>query len=411
MKKVLVIDSSKIYSEFLKEKLSAKDVTVESSNGLRDAYTRLVAVLPDLVIMDFSESFTDLMDFLKSKISDPNAKNIPIILSGPEIGKARIASLVRYGVIKYFPAPVTFNSFIEAIGNALKIGFSVDTTPATLQVHYNGNIIFVDFSQSLNTEKISLLKYRLSELIEKKDMATPKLILMMTDMKFSFTDGINLEYLFDTILSETRIQRKFIKVLTFDNFLIEFLDGHPQYAGVKVAKDLRKVLTSFVSITTSQEDIPDLIATEILTQQEIDDDSIEKRFSFELDKTGGGTIFKVAVIDDDSVIRSILQRSLNSMGAECIMFESGTEFLKATESTHFDLAILDIFMPGISGFEILSALKASPDAPPIIVYSQATQREVVIQALSLGASSYLVKPQKPDVIISKAIEVLHAKSK
>ena len=46
-----------------------------------------------------------------------------------------------------------------------------------------------------------------------------------------------------------------------------------------------------------------------------------------------------------------------------------------------------------------------------IVYSQATQREVVIQALSLGASSYLVKPQKPDVIISKAIEVLHAKSK
>ena len=68
-------------------------------------------------------------------------------------------------------------------------------------------------------------------------------------------------------------------------------------------------------------------------------------------------------------------------------------------------------MPGISGFEILSKLKTSPDAPPIIVYSQATQREVVIQALSLGASSYLVKPQKPDVIISKAIEVLHAKSK
>ena len=67
-------------------------------------------------------------------------------------------------------------------------------------------------------------------------------------------------------------------------------------------------------------------------------------------------------------------------------------------------------MPGMSGFDILTKLKVTPDAPPVIVYSQATQREVVIQALSLGAKSYLVKPQKPDVIITKAIEVLHAKS-
>ena len=76
MKKVLIIDSSKLFSEFMKEKLSTENITVEVSNGRRDAYTRLITVLPDLVIMDVSDSFTDLMDFLKSKISDPNAKNI-----------------------------------------------------------------------------------------------------------------------------------------------------------------------------------------------------------------------------------------------------------------------------------------------------------------------------------------------
>ncbi len=412
MKKVLIIDSSKLFSEFMKEKLSTENITVEVSNGRRDAYTRLITVLPDLVIMDVSDSFTDLMDFLKSKISDPNAKNIPIILSGPAIEKARIASLVRYGVIKYFPIPIKFNSFIEAIGNVLKVSFSVDTTPSILQVHHNNNIIFVEFAQVLNREKISLLKYRLSELIDKKDMQMPKLILMMTDLMLSFVDGINLEYLFDTILSETRIQQKFIKILSFDDFIPDFLDGHPQYAGIKVVKDLRKVLSSFVSITTSQEEVPELIAEEILCQQEVDDDSIDRRFNFDLDKDDTeGTVFKVAIIDDDSVVRSILQRSLNSMGAESVLFDSGNKFLDAIDKEHFDLAILDIFMPGISGFEILSKLKTSPDAPPIIVYSQATQREVVIQALSLGASSYLVKPQKPDVIISKAIEVLHAKSK
>ena len=410
MKKVLIIDSSKLFSDFIREKLSTENITVEVTNGRRDAYTRLVTSLPDLVIMDVSDSFTDLMDFLKSKQSDPNAKNIPIILT--VIEKARIASLVRYGVIKYFPTPIKFNSFIEAIGNVLKISFSVDTTPSILQVHYNNNIIFVEFAQVLNREKISLLKYRLTELIDKEELSNPKVILMMTDLMLSFVDGINLEYLLDTILSETRIQKKNIKILSLDSFIPAFLDGHPQYNEIKVVTDLRKVLRSFVSISATEDEVPELIAEEILTQQEVDDAAIDLRFNFDLDiDDKEGTVFRVAVVDDDSVVRSLLQRSLSSMGAETVLFENGSDFIEAIEKEHFDLAILDIFMQGMSGFDVLTKLKVSPNSPPIIIYSQATQREVVIQALSLGASSYLVKPQKPDVIISKAIEVLHAKTR
>ncbi|MCR5612429.1 response regulator [Treponema sp.] len=411
MKKVLIIDSSKLFSDFMREKLSAENISVEVTNGRRDAYTRLITVLPDLVIMDVSDSFTDLMDFLKSKASDPNAKNIPVILTGPQIEKARVASLVRYGVIKYFPTPIRFNSFIEAIGNVLKISFAVDTTPSILQVHYHNNIIFVELAQVLNREKISLLKYRLAELIDRKEMETPKLIIMMTDLMLSFVDGVNLDYLFETVLSEKRIQPKFIKVLSFDSFIPDFLDGHPQYSQIKVVNDLRKVLSSFVSITAAPDEVPELIAEEILAQQEIDDDSIDHRFDFDLAKDDTeGTVFKVAIVDDDSVIRSVLQKSLSSMGAETVLFDNGNNFINAVDKEHFDLAILDIFMPGVSGFDILTKLKVSQNAPPIIIYSQATQREVVIQALSLGAKSYLVKPQKPDVIIAKAIEVLHARS-
>ena len=102
MKKVLIIDSSKLFSDFMKEKLSSENVSVEITNGRRDAYTRLITILPDLVIMDAPDSFTDLMDFLKSKISDPNAKKIPIILTGPQIDKAKMASLGRFGVDIFF---------------------------------------------------------------------------------------------------------------------------------------------------------------------------------------------------------------------------------------------------------------------------------------------------------------------
>ena len=66
-------------------------------------------------------------------------------------------------------------------------------------------------------------------------------------------------------------------------------------------------------------------------------------------------------------------------------------------------------MPGISGFDILARLGNSAQAVPIIIYSQTTKREDVIRALSLGAKHYLVKPQKPEVIVQKAIELLHGK--
>lgn len=411
MKKVLIIDSSKLFSDFIKEKLSTENIFVEVTNERRAAYSKLISSLPDLVIMDVSDSFTDLMDFLKSKSSDPNAKNIPILLSGPVIEKPKIASLVRYGVIKYFATPIKFTSLFESIENILKVSFSVDTTPSILQVHHNNNIIFAEFAQVLNREKISLLKYRLSELIDKQDIESPKLILMMTDLKLSFVDGVNLEFLFDTILTETRIQPRFIKILSFDDFIPDFLDGHPQYSAIKVVQDLRKVLSSFVSIQTTDEEMPELIAEEILTQQEIDDITIDQRFDFSDDVNDGDTVFKIAIIDDDAVVRSYLQHSLTSMNAETALFEDGNSFLLSLEKEHFDLAILDIYMPGIDGFSILQRLKATPNTPPIIIYSNAPQRDAVIRALSLGASSYLVKPQKADVILSKAIEVLYAKSR
>ena len=62
----------------------------------------------------------------------------------------------------------------------------------------------------------------------------------------------------------------------------------------------------------------------------------------------------------------------------------------------------------LSGFDILKNLQERKYTTPIIVYSQATQREAVVQALTLGAKSYLVKPQKPEAIIQKAVEVLHS---
>ena len=60
------------------------------------------------------------------------------------------------------------------------------------------------------------------------------------------------------------------------------------------------------------------------------------------------------------------------------------------------------------GFDILQKLGRQNGSPPIIVYSQSLQKDIVVKVLSSGARSYLVKPQKPNVLLQKCLNLLQA---
>ncbi len=414
-KEVLIIDASPLFREFLKEKLSLENVHVETAAGKRDAFTKLINILPDLVIIDVEESFADLMDFLQKKYNDPNAKRIPIIISGPELEKSKLAMLVQFGIVKYFHKPIKFDIFFEAIGKILRANFSLDSTPCVLEIHHSGNVIFIEIAQGLNREKIALLKYKITEMIDSNNMQNPKVVLMMTNLSLSFVDGINVELLLDTVTSNDKIQKRNVKVLSLDEFVKDLIDGHPEYAGIKVIKNLADALNTIVDNTNQNSSAADVIADTLLSSDDEDrTGSVEMRFLSDSGQTAEsakneGVLLKIAIVDDDEVIRKLLEQTFSSIGAESIIFETGEKFLQAIETEDFDLAVVDIFMPGLSGFDVLTKLINRSKPIPSIVYSQATQKEYVINALSLGAKGYLVKPQKPEVIIHKALEVLHDK--
>lgn len=414
MKQVLLIDASPMFREFLKEKLTAEKVAVETTNGMRDAFTKMISLLPDLVIIDVQSSMEDLIDFLESKHADPNAKLIPIIISGPIIEREKVSMLTQFGVVKYFTKPIKFDIFFESIGKILKASFSIDVTPCVLEIHINGNIIFIEIAQGMNREKLALLKYKMPELINENHIVNPKIILMMTDLQLSFVDGANLELLLDNVTADTRIQKKNIKVLSLDSFTKELVDGHPAYKGIEVTNNLNQVLNSLVESGPTT-DLHQLVTDKILSSDEkAQQGSVEMRFVSDNgvidsdEAKNEGNVLTIAIVDDDAVIRKLLQHAFSTINANTVLFDSGPEFLQAVNRQSFDLVILDIYMAGISGFDILKNLQERKYRTPIIVYSQATQREAVVQALTLGAKSYLVKPQKPEVIIQKAVEVLHS---
>ena len=218
------------------------------------------------------------MDFLQKKDSDPNASRIPMVAVGPTIDRSQIAIFAQYGIIKYFAKPVKFDIFFESIGRILKVAFSMDITPCVLDLHKNNDIIFVEVAQGLNREKLFLLKYKISEMIDHNEIDVPKVILMLTNLELTFVDGLNLELLLDNILAHPKVHTKNVKILSFSSFVKELTDGHQKYNGIEVTTDLSRVLNSIVDSTITSS-VSDLITDKILQQKGSQSEgSIEMRF-------------------------------------------------------------------------------------------------------------------------------------
>lgn len=412
MKSVLIVDAPPMLREFLKEKFAAENITVEVAEAQRDALPKFLSVLPDLVIVNIENSVSDVEDFLAKKQADPNGKKVPVIVSGPVITHEEASDLVQYGVIKYFTRPIQFDLFFDSIGRVLHSAFAIDSTPCVLDMHLNHHIIFIEIAKGLNREKISLLKYKIADIIQKNNLTLPKLVLMMSDLSLSYVDGLNLELLLTNITEDRRVLRRNIKILSFDPFVSDFIEGHPLYEGIEVVQDLSKVITSLVdSVSDSVENV---ISDKILASSESDgDESMGIRFFSDAETVGnnGGLSSaqpNIAIIDNDINVIAYLKRAVETV-AEVSAFASGKDFLSKIQQKHFDLVITGMYMPDVTGLDILKFLIDRRINLPVIVYSNVVQKELIMQTLKLGASSYLIKPQPEEVIVQKVLEVLNAR--
>ena len=101
---------------------------------------------------------------------------------------------------------------------------------------------------------------------------------------------------------------------------------------------------------------------------------------------------KVAVIEDDASVRRAFRLLLASAGFEAVVFPSVEAFIKSRDRAACDCIIADLFMPGLTGFDLLEQLHAEGNAPPIIMvtaFSTSANRE---RAHRLGAKAFFAKP-------------------
>ena len=413
MKKVLIIDSHQLFRDFLKQKLSVDQIEVTLTQENRDSYPKMLTLLPNLVILDMGEDRVEEMAFLEKKLGDPNTASIPTIITGPSAEKSSIASLAKYGVIKYFAKPIQFDVFFEAIGKVLHIPLSMDTTPSVLDLHRNNSIIFIELAVGLNREKIALLQYKLTEMIETEEIESPKVLIMLTNLELTFVDGYNLEFLLDNVLACPKVHTKHVKILSLSPFLKDLLDGHEAYNGIEMSNNLPKVLNSLID-TTITSSVSDLITDRILTSSYLDEDSssVETRFFSDTNsdpealKAADGTVLNIAIIDADLKSLAMSKTAFEGYGANVSAYNSSQSFLADYEAEKFNLVVLDVVLPDNSGLNVLGHLRREYNAPPVIVYSPPLQREWVVKILQSGAKTYIVKPQKPNVLVQKSLSLL-----
>lgn len=113
---------------------------------------------------------------------------------------------------------------------------------------------------------------------------------------------------------------------------------------------------------------------------------------------------KILIIEDEKTIRFLLSQRLREEGFEVIEVIDGESGLQKLRDEKVDLVLLDIILPGIDGFEVLSKIKAEPSLSsiPVVIMSNLGQQNEIERGLKLGASEFLLKANFTlDEIVSK----------
>ena len=110
---------------------------------------------------------------------------------------------------------------------------------------------------------------------------------------------------------------------------------------------------------------------------------------------------RILVIDDDPAVTSLLKRGLSYEGFQVEAAKSGMEGLTIARTRPADIVILDVMMPGLSGFEVLQRLRAADEQLPVLMLTAKDAPNDQVQGLTLGADDYVLKPFTFEVLLAR----------
>lgn len=111
--------------------------------------------------------------------------------------------------------------------------------------------------------------------------------------------------------------------------------------------------------------------------------------------------YKIAVVEDDALILQMVRINLEKNDYTVSCFNDGESLLERVPGEVFDLYVLDIMLPGISGMDILYRLRHKDIHAPVLMLTAQSQVEKKVDALTTGADDYLTKPFNMEELLAR----------
>jgi DNA-binding response OmpR family regulator len=124
-----------------------------------------------------------------------------------------------------------------------------------------------------------------------------------------------------------------------------------------------------------------------------------------------GQVPEVLIVEDDEMSRDLLQKRVSRAGYNVVAVADGNAALQKLSDQPFDLVLLDIMMPGMSGVEVLQQIKADQSLNQVsaIMISALDDQETIDECLQLGAEDYITKPFNALILKSRILSCLQSK--
>lgn len=114
---------------------------------------------------------------------------------------------------------------------------------------------------------------------------------------------------------------------------------------------------------------------------------------------------KIMVVDDEMHIRELVRFYLDKAGFDAIEAANAEEALDIVENQYIDLAVVDIMMPGMDGFELVEQMRQYREFP-VIMLTAKSQSKDKLRGFSLGIDDYVTKPFDPDELMARVKTIL-----
>jgi DNA-binding response OmpR family regulator len=103
----------------------------------------------------------------------------------------------------------------------------------------------------------------------------------------------------------------------------------------------------------------------------------------------------------------LIKFKLERSGFVVIWKTDGVQALEAVRSERPDAVVLDVMMPGLSGYEVLEQIKADPDLKgiPVVMLTAQSQEGDILRGIKLGAADYITKPFRPAELVARVMRL------